>query len=468
MLYNAAMKKLIEKAKKNHSLTKNELIQILNNSEINNELFSAADEVRKEFLGDEIHLRALIEFSNYCRCNCLYCGIRADNSEVERYRLDKSEILELAQHAANSGYKTVVLQSGEDLTFNADYLAEIIAEIKKTDVAVTLSIGERSYEEYKLLKDAGADRFLLRIETTDKELYKIMHPKADFENRKRCLYDLKKLGFETGTGCLIGLPGQSIESLADDILFFKELDADMIGIGPLIPHPHTPLKDCECGNLMLALKVMALTRLLLPDINIPATTAMETLNPHGRIMALQAGANVVMPNFTAEDVRGKYEIYPNKVGVNYDELSKKLSQIGRTISHKKGFRGNSDSPLTLNPSPAGRGKNTNTARYLRKNTTPQEIKFWNFVRNSQFENTKFKRQYPIGKYIVDFVAIQKMLIIELDGGGHNTPEQQKYDKERTEYLTSRGFKILRFWNNDIDNNIEGVFEKISLALRERD
>ena len=181
----------------------------------------------------------------------------------------------------------------------------------------------------------------MRIETTDKGLYEKMHPKASFENRKRCLYDLKELGFETGTGCLVGLPGQTVESLADDILFFKELDADMIGIGPLIPHPHTPLRDSECGNLMLSLKVMALTRLLLPDINIPATTAMETLNPEGRIMALQAGANVVMPNVTAEGVRGKYEIYPNKAAVNYAELSKKLSQIGRTISHKKGFRGRS-------------------------------------------------------------------------------------------------------------------------------
>lgn len=333
------MQRLIEKAELTHCLTRNELVKILSDDGVNEELFNVADRTRKAYVGDEVHLRALIEFSNYCRCNCLYCGIRAENNHVERYRLNKKQILQLAQHASVFGYKTVVLQSGEDLTFNADYLAEIIAEIKKTDVAVTLSIGERSYEEYKLLKDAGADRFLLRIETTDKELYKIMHPKADFENRKRCLYDLKKLGFETGTGCLIGLPGQSIESLADDILFFKELDADMIGIGPLIPHPHTPLKDCECGNLMLALKVMALTRLLLPDINIPATTAMETLNPHGRIMALQAGANVVMPNVTAEDVRGKYEIYPNKVGVNYDELSKKLNQIGRTISHKKGSRG---------------------------------------------------------------------------------------------------------------------------------
>ncbi len=462
------MNELIEKAKEFHTLTKEELVSLLADDGINEELFQAADSVRREFVGDEVHLRALIEFSNYCRCNCLYCGIRAENNLVERYRLEKSEILKLAQHAADLGYKTIVLQSGEDLSFKADYLAEIVAGIKKLDVAVTLSIGERSYEEYKILKESGADRFLLRIETTNKDLYEKMHPKASFENRKRCLYNLKELGFETGTGCLVGLPGQTVESLADDILFFKELDADMIGIGPLIPHPHTPLRDSECGNLTLALKVMALTRLLLPDINIPATTAMETLNPEGRIMALQAGANVVMPNVTAEDVRGKYEIYPNKAAVNYAELSKKLAQIERTISHKKGFRNHFVSPLTLNPSPVGRGKRFYLARHLRRNMTPQEIKFWNLVRNSKFMNIKFKRQYKIGKYIVDFVAIQKMLIIELDGGGHNTPEQQKYDEERTKYLMSRGFKILRFWNNDIDNNIDGVFETISLALRERD
>ena len=332
------MRKLVEQAKIKHGLTKEELVLLLNNDEINNDLFRAADEVRREFVGDEVHLRALIEFSNYCRCNCKYCGIRAENSHIERYRLDKDKILELAKRAVDFGYKTIVMQSGEDLTFSAEYLAGIISEIKKLNAAITLSIGERSYEEYKILKESGADRFLLRIETTDKDLYQNMHPNADFENRKRCLYDLKKLGYETGTGCLVGLPGQTVETLADDILFFKELDADMIGIGPLIPHPQTPLKDFAHGNFKLALKVMALTRLLLPDINIPATTAMETLNPNGRMIALQSGANVVMPNVTSEDVRGKYEIYPNKTGINYTDLSEKLRLIGRTVSGTKGFR----------------------------------------------------------------------------------------------------------------------------------
>lgn len=334
---------IINKAKSKHSLTKDEIIFLLS-CEDGSQIFKAADEVRKKYVGDDVHLRALIEFSNICRCNCVYCGLRSQNSDVERYRLSQTQILESAKRAADFGYRTIVLQSGEDIFFTADYLAEIIKDIKKLDVAVTLSIGERTFEEYKILKDSGADRFLLRIETTDKVLYEKCHPKASFENRVRCLRDLKKLGFETGTGCLVGLPEQTIESLADDILFFKNLDADMIGIGPLIVHPHTPLNGLPNGNFDLALRVMTITRLLLPDINIPATTAMETLNPQGRIIALQSGANVVMPNLTDSYAREKYEIYPNKAGINYTELSEKLSQIGRTISHLKGFRGNKDLP----------------------------------------------------------------------------------------------------------------------------
>ena len=211
---------------------------------------------------------------------------------------------------------------------------------------MTLSIGERSFEDYKAFKDAGADRYLLRIETTDKELYKKMHPNMNFENRVRCLKDLKKLGYEVGTGCLVGLPNQTIESLADDILFFKELEADMIGIGPFLPHPETPLKDNPKGSFELALKVMAIVRIILKDINIPATTAMETLNPNGRIIALQSGANVVMPNVTTVEYRRKYEIYPNKICINEDPsqcrncIETKIRSIGRTIStgfgsHKK-------------------------------------------------------------------------------------------------------------------------------------
>ena len=241
-------------------------------------------------------------------------------------------------------YKTIVLQSGEDDYYDTDLICEIIREIKQLDVALTLSIGEKDYDTYKSYKDSGADRYLLRIETTDKKLYSTMHPSASFDNRLRCLYDLKELGYEVGTGCLVGLPGQSKESLAEDILFFKNLDADMVGIGPFIAHEQTPLKDAENGDFWLALKVMALTRLNLPNINIPATTAMETLNPSGRIIALKSGANVVMPNVTSKEYRAKYEIYPGKICINENPeqcrgcIEGKIRSIGRTISKEKGFR----------------------------------------------------------------------------------------------------------------------------------
>ena len=325
------------------NFTKQEIIDILKDNSRNDWLFSLADRVRKDNTGDEIHLRGLIEFSNTCFRTCKYCGLREENSSIDRYRMTVEEITECAQKAVNAGYKTIVLQSGEDYSYTTNTLCKIIETIKKLDTAVTLSIGERSFEDYKAFKDAGADRFLIRIETTDKNLYKQMHPNMSFENRLRCIKDLKKLGYETGTGCLVGLAGQTIESLADDILFFKDINADMIGIGPFIPHPNTPLAKNPAGNLTLALKVMALTRIMLPDINIPATTAMETLNPQGRIMALQSGANVIMPNVTTADFSTKYEIYPNKSGTGEHIEQRKqiedlIKSIGRTVSKTRGFR----------------------------------------------------------------------------------------------------------------------------------
>lgn len=325
--------------------SRKEIIKILsdNNEENNKKLFQKADSVRRQNVGNEVHLRGLIEFSNICKCNCKYCGLRSSNNKIERYRIEKDKIIEIAKHASEMGYKTIVLQSGEDKYFSTEIMVEIIKEIKKLDIALTLSLGEKTTEEYKAFKDAGADRYLIRIETTDKELYKKMHPNMSFENRIRCLKDLKELGYEVGTGCLVGLPEQTIESLANDILFFKEIDADMIGIGPFIPHPNTPLKDEKTGDFNLALKVMALTRIILPDINIPATTAMETLNPNGRIIALQSGANVVMPNVTTTEYRAKYEIYPNKICINDNPdkcrncIENKIKSIGRTISTDKGF-----------------------------------------------------------------------------------------------------------------------------------
>lgn len=338
------MEKILSKAKITHNLSKNELVQILSDESINDFLFKTADEVREKYVGNEVHLRGLIEFSNICKCNCKYCGLRKDNPELERYRLSIEEAYDFARKAKEYGYKTVVLQSGEDSYYSVERLVKLLQDIKKLDLAITLSIGERPFEEYQAFKEAGADRYLIRIETTDKELYKKMHPSMSFENRARCLKDLKTLGYEVGTGCLVGLPEQTIESLANDILFFKEIDADMIGIGPFIPNQNTPLKDAKGGTFEMALKVMALTRILLPTINIPATTAMETLNPNGRLIALQSGANVVMPNVTEGDYRRKYEIYPGKICVGDTPahcrccISGKIQSIGRTVSTGYGFR----------------------------------------------------------------------------------------------------------------------------------
>ena len=325
-------------------MNKQEIIDILSDNTKNDWLFKEADRVRRENVGDEIHLRALIEFSNICKRQCYYCGLRSPNKEVDRYRLTKEEILLSAKKAVDLGYRTIVLQSGEDDNYYSDKLCDIIRSIKELDVALTLSIGEKTFDEYKAYREAGADRFLLRIETTDKDLYEKMHPNASFENRVRCLEYLKTLDYEVGTGCLVGLPNQTIESLANDILFFREIDADMIGIGPFIPHTQTPLKNEKQGDFWLALKVMALTRINLPNINIPATTAMETIIPNGRLIALQSGANVVMPNVSEVCNRKKYDIYPNKAGINDNEfqvrqqLEEKFLTIGRTISNDKGFR----------------------------------------------------------------------------------------------------------------------------------
>lgn len=334
---------IIKKVQLTHSLNKQELVSILKDDSSDAILFAAANEVRKKYVGDEVHLRGLIEFSNICKCNCFYCGLRKDNASVQRYRMSVDEIISLAGKAKDYGYKTVVLQSGEDAFFDKEKMCKVISSIKALNLALTLSIGEKSYEEYKAYKDAGADRYLLRIETTDKKLYQKLHPSMSFENRINCLQNLKSLGYEVGTGCLVGLPEQSDESLADDILFFKKLGADMIGLGPFIPCPDTPLQNTQGGTFTKALKVMALTRLILPDINIPATTAMETLQQNGRILALQSGANVVMPDVTDEDCKQKYTIYPGKAGLNNtaqdykNSIVKSIKAIGRTISQGYGF-----------------------------------------------------------------------------------------------------------------------------------
>lgn len=344
------MNSIIQKAKETHELSREEIIALLKDDSINEELFKAADEVRKKYLGDEVHLRGLIEFTNICKRNCMYCGLRRDNKNLNRYRLSHEEIIDFAKKAVGYGYKTLVLQGGEDDYFTVERLIPIVKDLKALGVALTLSIGERPFEEYKMLKEAGADRFLLRIETTDKKLYEELDPGMSHENRIQCLKNLRELGYEVGSGCLIGLPGQTIESIADDILFFKELDVDMNGIGPFIPNEDTPLKDAKGGTFEMALKVTALVRLLLPDINIPATTAIESLNKQGRVIALQSGANVVMPNVTEGEYRKLYALYPGKICTGDTPahcrgcITGKIRGIGRIVSDGPGFRANGFKP----------------------------------------------------------------------------------------------------------------------------
>lgn len=323
-------------------MQKDEIVRLLADEENEADLLKRADEVRRQNVGDAVHLRGLIEFSNICRNNCLYCGIRRGNRKVARYHMQPEELIETARKAADMGFKTVVLQSGEDMFYTAERMCHIIEAIKKFDVAVTLSIGERSYEDYKSFREAGADRYLMRIETTDKDLYHKLDPNMSWQQRYECLLMIRELGYELGSGIMVGLPEQTIESIADDLLFLRDLDVDMAGIGPFIPHPETPLAHEKGGMLHLALRTMAVMRLLMPDINIPATTAMESLHPQGRLMALQGGANVVMPNVTEGEYRRLYELYPGKICVNDTPvhcrscIGMKIMSIGRTIGEGYG------------------------------------------------------------------------------------------------------------------------------------
>ncbi len=276
-------------------------------------LFDRADEVRKRYAGDSILLRGLVEFSNHCARRCYYCGLNAANDLLERYRLSREEILDSAARIAADNIKTVVLQSGEDPALDTAWLADIIKEIKsRHGIAVTLSAGERPRADYELWKKAGADRYLLKIETSDKGLYDNLHKGMSFENRLRCLRDLKELGYETGSGIMVGLPGQTTRSLAADVLFFRQWGFDMIGIGPFIPHEKTELAGRPAGDVGMVLKVLALTRIVMKRVNLPATTSLGSMDRDYRIEGLKGGANVLMPNYTPDKYKRLYEIYPNK------------------------------------------------------------------------------------------------------------------------------------------------------------
>ncbi|MDF2591643.1 MAG: BioB [Clostridia bacterium] len=335
---------ICEKALNDGNLSKEEILVLLNcPEEYTDIIFQTADKVRKKEVGEEVHLRGLIEFSNFCKKNCEYCGIRGKNKSINRYRLTKEEILETAIKAESLGYRSIVMQSGEDPFFTAEVLADIITSIKmKTDLAITISAGEFTYNEYKIIKDAGADRYLLRFETSSEELYKKLHPDSDFHHRMECLDNLEKLGYQVGSGFMVGLPGETPEILADNLLLLQKLDLDMAGIGPFLPNSDTILAGASGGTLNNSLKAVALARILLRNAHIPATTAMGTLDPKGREKALQSGANVVMPNVTAQEYREMYQLYPDKICLNDDPahcrgcITRKIEGLGRVVSKEHG------------------------------------------------------------------------------------------------------------------------------------
>jgi biotin synthase len=292
------------------------LVEILSFTDSVDELFQAADRFRDRFVGPEILVRGIVEFSNYCRNSCAYCGIGSRNRRIPRYRLSTQQVICTVERIKDAGIKTVVLQSGEDPGLDPYWLADLIKEIKSLgQMAVTLSVGERSKDEYAIWRKAGADRYLLKVETTDPALYQSLHPGMRLENRIRCLEVLRDLGYETGSGNIIGLPGQGPSQIARDLLFLRSFGLDMLAIGPFVPHPDTPLGGLEPGSMEQTLRAIALARLLCPYCNIPATSAIGTIGgDSARRHALNAGANVVMLNFTPWPYSSLYEIYPGRPG----------------------------------------------------------------------------------------------------------------------------------------------------------
>ena len=340
--------KLLAQAYTTHRLNSQEVIFILENLTQESEalLLALALATKREYYGNKVYLRGLIEFSNICRQDCLYCGIRASNSQVKRYRLTPTEILECCDEGYSLGYRTFVLQSGEDLWYTSDILSDLIQKIKRKypEVAVTLSIGERDIREYYKFYEAGADRFLMRHETASKHLYDKLHPTMSFANRRACLTALKEIGYQVGAGFMVGLPGQTPADLAADLCYLQELHPDMIGIGPFIPHSQTPLRNASGGSVRDTLVMVALARLLIPDSLIPATTALGTLHPQGRELALKAGANVIMPIITPPSVRKQYQLYENKICIEDTApacrscLEQRISDAGFEVDLGRGDR----------------------------------------------------------------------------------------------------------------------------------
>lgn len=341
-MYN---KEIIDRISTDQSAEKKDILTILQDDSQDIYLFEKADKIRKQIYGIDVYLRGLIEISNYCKNNCLYCGIRRDNRKITRYRLTQQEILLCCDIGYELGFRTFVLQGGEDIYFNDEFLCGIIQKIKTKypDCAVTLSLGERSEESYKSLFSAGADRYLLRHETASKSHYEKLHPiEMSFDNRIKCLKTLKKIGFQTGAGFMVGSPFQTHDNLVEDLLFIKKLKPEMVGIGPFISHAETPFKEYKNGTLRDTLVMVALTRLLLPNALIPSTTALGTIDPQGREKGLKAGANVVMPNLSPVKFRKLYSLYDNKICMGDEAaecrkcLEKRVESAGYKIVTDRG------------------------------------------------------------------------------------------------------------------------------------
>ena len=337
---------LIEKLNNTHSLNKDEALQLIKQgAQHKNLLFALAQQAAQKSFGRQIFVRGLIEFTNYCKNDCYYCGIRRSNKNAARYRLTQEEILECCRAGYGLGFRTFVLQGGEDYFYSDDNIAAIVRAIKAQhpNCAVTLSIGERSRKTYALWKKAGADRYLLRHETADFAHYAKLHPaELNAKNRQNCLYTLKELGYQAGAGFMVGSPYQTAENLADDLMFLQKLRPQMIGIGPFIPHHDTPFKGEPAGSVELTLVLLAVLRLLFPHVLLPATTALGTLAPGGRLLGIKAGANVIMPNLSPQNVRGKYLLYDNKLHTGAEaaetlnELKREVASIGYEIVSARG------------------------------------------------------------------------------------------------------------------------------------
>lgn len=340
-------RELVDKLEAGKVLSREELIYIISEGENKDweYLFERARAVRDKAYGRKVFMRGLIEISNICKNDCLYCGIRKSNPHAERYRLNKQQILDCCAAGYELGFRTFVMQGGEDPWYTDEIMIDIISSIKARypDCAITLSLGEKSYETYKAYFDAGADRYLLRHETANEEHYKKLHPKEmSLRERKQCLYNLKEIGFQTGCGFMVGSPYQTAECIAEDLMFIRELDPQMVGIGPFIPQKDTPFGGEKPGTLEQTLRLLAIIRLMLPNVLLPATTALGTIHPEGRELGIMSGANVVMPNLSPLDVRKKYLLYDNKICTGDEAaeccrcLKNRMSKIGHELVVSRG------------------------------------------------------------------------------------------------------------------------------------